>query len=94
LTVVSATSAPPFQPLRHQRNVLPRFSNKLWTALRDKHFQPQTGSIYLWISFALCPFAHKSRTTERCSWTVHPSSTVAILITETRLWTCACASAS
>jgi hypothetical protein len=34
LTLVSATSAPPFQPLSHQRNVF----HKGWTALRDRHF--------------------------------------------------------
>jgi hypothetical protein len=35
-TVVSATSAPPFQPLRHRET----FYIQLWTALRDKHFPP------------------------------------------------------
>jgi hypothetical protein len=33
-------------------------------------------------------------TTERCSLVVHSSSTVAILTTETSLWTCSCASAT
>jgi hypothetical protein len=36
------------------------------------------------------PFAHKKRTTERRCWLVHSSSTVAILTTETSLWTSAC----
>jgi hypothetical protein len=35
----------------------------------------------------------KKRTTKHCSSVVHPSRTVAILTTETSLWTCACASA-
>jgi hypothetical protein len=54
-TVVSATSAPPFQPLRHQRNV--------WHAVVNR-FKRQTLptvkriNISLWISFALSPFAH------------------------------------
>jgi hypothetical protein len=34
LTVVSATSAPTVQPLRHQRNVF----RQIGTAMRDKHF--------------------------------------------------------
>jgi hypothetical protein len=36
----------------------------------------------------------KNRTTQRCSSLVYPSSTVAILTTETSLWTCSCASAT
>jgi hypothetical protein len=36
LSVISATSAPPFQPLRHQRNVC----HQGGTVLRDKHFPP------------------------------------------------------
>jgi hypothetical protein len=50
-------------------------------------------NISLWISYTLSPFAHKKRTTERCSSVVH-SSTVAILTTKTSLWTCTCASAT
>jgi hypothetical protein len=61
LTVVSAISAPPFQHLRHQRNVC----HQGGTALRDKHFPPQTRNTYLSISFALSPFAHKKSTSER-----------------------------
>jgi hypothetical protein len=71
---------------------LPRFSHQLWTALRDKHFPPQTGNISLWISFTLSHFAHKNALTERCSSVVHSSSTVAILTIKISLWTCACAS--
>jgi hypothetical protein len=58
LTVVTATSAPPFQ---HQRNICHRygnFSTQLWTSLRDKHFPLQTEHIYLWMSFASSPFTH------------------------------------
>jgi hypothetical protein len=69
------------QPLPHFRfnlflisKSLPRFSTKLWIALRDKHFPPQTGNISLWKSFALRPFAPKKRTTERCSSIVHPQA--------------------
>jgi hypothetical protein len=36
----------------------------------------------------------KKRTTGRCSSVLHSSSTVAILTTETSIWTCACASAT
>jgi hypothetical protein len=35
----------------------------------------------------LSPFAHKRRTTECCSLVVYTSSAVAILTTETSLWT-------
>jgi hypothetical protein len=42
LTVVSATSAPPFQPLRHQRNVCPpvvtRVTRQTLPAVNRKHF--------------------------------------------------------
>jgi hypothetical protein len=41
----------------HQRNVC----HQLWTALCGKHSLPQTGSISLWMSFALSPFAHKKK---------------------------------
>jgi hypothetical protein len=68
--------------------LLPCFSTQLWNALRNKHFLPWSWNISLWISFALSPFAHRKRTTERCSSVVQTSSTVAVLTTETNLWTC------
>jgi hypothetical protein len=40
------------------------FSTHLWIALQDKHLRQYTGSISLWISFALSPFAHKKDKTE------------------------------
>jgi hypothetical protein len=51
---------------------------QLWIALRYKHFPPQTENIYLWISFALRPFAHRKRTTGLCSSVLYFSSTVVI----------------
>jgi hypothetical protein len=58
LNVVSATSAPSFQPLRHQRNVchpvVKRFTRQTLPTV--------TAIISLWISFALSPFAHKKPT--------------------------------
>jgi hypothetical protein len=54
LTVVSATSAPPFQPLRHQRNVcdstVNRFTRQTLSTINRKHF---------FISFAQ-PFCQKN----------------------------------
>jgi hypothetical protein len=84
------------QPLPHLRfNVFvisETTVTQLWRALRDKHFPPQTGNVSLWISSALSLFAHEKRPTkERCSSVEHPWSTVAILTTETSLWTCGCA---
>jgi hypothetical protein len=76
------------QPLPHPRFNLvisETFAIKLWTALLDKHFQPYTGSISIWIFFALSPFAHKKRTRQLWSSVVYPSSTVAISTTKTSL---------
>jgi hypothetical protein len=42
----------------------------------------------------LSPFAHKTRASEFSSSVVYPSSTIAILTTETSLWTWARASAT
>jgi hypothetical protein len=64
----SATSAPLFQPLCHQRNVC----SQGVTTLCDEHFPTTTPNIYLWISFALSPFVHEKCTTEHCSAVVHP----------------------
>jgi hypothetical protein len=60
LIVVSATSAPPFQPLRHQRNVcqpaVNRFTRQTLPTANRKHS--------LWTSFAMSPAVHKRSTTE------------------------------
>jgi hypothetical protein len=78
-TVVSATSAPPFQLLRHKR--------KVWRQVVNR-FTPQTllnvnRKISFWISFELSPFVNKKNSQQN-----------AIMTTETSLWTCACASAT
>jgi hypothetical protein len=91
LTIVSATSAPLFQPLRHQQNVYhvswpscEPLNRRTLPTVNNKHF--------LWISFALSPFAHKKTTIERCSSVLYSLGTVAIVTTNTSLWTCACGS--
>jgi hypothetical protein len=58
------------QPLPHLRFNLFAISEtlattRLWTALLDKHYAPQTGNISLWISFALSPFTQKKKTHNR-----------------------------
>jgi hypothetical protein len=89
LTVVSATFAPPFQPLRHQRNVyhpvVNRFTRQTLPTINRKHF----------FMNILCieSFWPQKHTTERRSSVVYSSSKVAILTTETSLRTCACTSA-
>jgi hypothetical protein len=50
--------------------------------------------LFLLISFALSPLAHKTSTRELCCSVVYYSSMVVILTTETSLWRCACASAT
>jgi hypothetical protein len=91
LTVVSAISACPFQPLRHLRNAchpgVNCFTRQTLPIVNRKHFLMNIlciGSLY----------STKKLTRECCSWVVYSSSTVAILTTETSLWTCACASAT
>jgi hypothetical protein len=85
LTVVSTTYAPPFQTLRDRRNVchpdVNRFTQQTLPTVYRKHFFMNI--------FCICP---QKRTTERYSSIVHSSSTVAILTTETNLWTCVCVS--
>jgi hypothetical protein len=82
LTVVSATSAPPFQPLRHQRNVchpvVNRFTRQTLPTINMKHFLMNILCIE-----SFCP---QKRTTVHCSSVVNSSNTVAILTTETSLW--------
>jgi hypothetical protein len=89
LTVFSATSTPPFQPLRHQRNishpVVNCFKRQTLLTLNRKHFFMNVICIE---SF----YAHKKGTAERCSSVIHSLSMVAIFTTETSLRTCACAS--
>jgi hypothetical protein len=58
------------------------FAAQAWITLRDKHFPPQKEHISIWISFALWPFAHKTRTTECCYSLIHTSSTGTILTTK------------
>jgi hypothetical protein len=76
-TVVSAISTPPFQPLRHQRNiyhpVVNHFTRQTLLTINTKHF----------FMNILC-----------CSLVVKSSNTVAILTTETSLWTCTYMSAT
>jgi hypothetical protein len=64
-----------------------RFTRQTLLTVNRKHF-------FMNILFieSLCP--QKKRTTERCSSTVHSSSMVAILTTETSPWTYACTSAT
>jgi hypothetical protein len=79
----SATSTPPFQPLRHQRNVCHPVVNRF-----TRHTLPTVISKHFFMNI-LCfePFAHKKKkeTTELCSLVVHSSSTVAILTNATSL---------
>jgi hypothetical protein len=69
----SATSTPPFQPLRNQRNVCHTLVNRF-----TRQTLP-TGNISLWISLT---WSHKNRAIERCSSVIHSSNTVNILTTE------------
>jgi hypothetical protein len=72
LTVVSATSASPFQPLRHQRNscdaVLKSFTRQTLPTVNRKHF-----SANIICMEAFCP---QIRAIERCSSVIYSSSTV------------------
>jgi hypothetical protein len=73
-SVVLATSAPPFQPLPHQRNichpVANRFTQQTLPTVNRKHFFKNI----LYIE-SFCP---QKTHTESCSSLVHSSSTVAI----------------
>jgi hypothetical protein len=89
LAVVSATVAPPFQPLRHLRDVchavVNSFTRQTLLTVNRKHA----------FMNIICSFAHKERTTESCSLLrVVYSSDTTILIIETSLWACAWASAT
>jgi hypothetical protein len=90
LSVVPATSAPPFQPLCHQRNVCHPFMNCLmWKTL------PTINRKYFFFNIlcnkSFCPQKNAQQNT--ALWYYTPHSMVAILTTETSPWTCACASA-
>jgi hypothetical protein len=89
LLIVSATSAPPFQPLRHQRKVCHPVLNRF-----TRHTLPTVNRKYFFMNILCIEFFCSQRTIERCSSAVHSSSTVAFLATETSLWRCACASAT
>jgi hypothetical protein len=59
LTVFSATSAPPFQPLRHQGNVC-QVSRPSCEPLHATNTSHRTQETFLYeYSFALSPFVHK-----------------------------------
>jgi hypothetical protein len=89
LKVVLATSAPPFEPLPQQRNVchpvVNRFTRQALPAVNRRHFFMNI----LCIEFF---FTTRKWRTELSFLVVHFSSTIAILTTETSIWTCACAS--
>jgi hypothetical protein len=59
------------------------FLFQLWTALRDKHLQLQTGNIYLWLSFALSFFCPRKTHNTTLLFSVTLLKHVAILTTET-----------
>jgi hypothetical protein len=86
LTVVSATSALPFQTLRHQWNVchhvVNRFTRQTLSTINRKHF-----FMNILCSESFCPQKTHNRTLLFGSII---SSTVAILTTETIPWTCVC----
>jgi hypothetical protein len=90
LTFVSATSAPPFQPLRHQQNVchpvMNRFTRTTLPTVNRKHF----------FMYILCieSFCSERPHKQRWSSIVYSSSRVTTLTTKTSLWTWACESAT
>jgi hypothetical protein len=82
-TVLSATFAPPCQPLRHQRNVGHPDVNRFM-----RQTLPTVNRNYFFMNI-LCieSFCPQKRTTERCSSVLHSSSMVTILTTKTSFWT-------
>jgi hypothetical protein len=87
-----------YQPLSHLvghhlrlSNVLERISWPYCEPLYATDTSHRKHDTFLLTSFAISLSVHKSAT-ERSSSVLHSSSTVAILTTETSLWTCACAS--
>jgi hypothetical protein len=62
LAVVSATSAPPFQPLRHQRNVCHAVVNRF-----TRQTVPTVNRKKILISLALSPSAHKRHTNQNAA---------------------------
>jgi hypothetical protein len=90
LAVVSATSVPSFQPLC-QTFQGGNFLTQLWTALHDKHLDHKQET-FLYenpLHWVLLSTHKKKHITEYCFVVIHSSSTVAILTTETILWSCA-----
>jgi hypothetical protein len=90
LTVVSATCVPLFQRHR-QRNVCHPVLNS-FIATNTSH-RKQKKFLYEYPLHGVLLLTRK-RTARRCSSVIYSSSTVAILSTETSLWTCTCASAT
>jgi hypothetical protein len=84
LTVISATSAPRFQPV-----ISETFATKaeLLYPTNTSHRKQETFLYEYSLHWVLLP-TKKRRTTERCSSVIHSSSTVAILTTETSLLDC------
>jgi hypothetical protein len=91
LAIVLATSAPRRASSTTSKCPSENFSTKLSTALGDRYF---TGNRTHFFMNTLCIdyLAHRKRTTELCSSVAYSSRTVAILITETSLWTWECPS--
>jgi hypothetical protein len=71
----------PFQPLLHQRNICHPTVKRF-----KRHTLPTVNRKYFFMNI-LCieTFFSQKRTTERCSFIAHPSSTAAILTTKTSL---------
>jgi hypothetical protein len=93
--VASATSAPPFLHLRLS-NVLERISQSSCEPLyatNTAHRKQETFFMNILCIKSFCPQKRKPQQ-NRCSSVLHSSSMVAILTTETSLWTCVCASAT
>jgi hypothetical protein len=96
LTVVSANSTLLFHHLQ-LLNVLGRISQHSCEPLyvtNTFHSKQETFLYKYPLHWVLLPTKKKKRTTELCSSVLHTSSTVAILTTETCLWTFTCASAT
>jgi hypothetical protein len=93
LTIISTTSAPQFQPLRHQRNVCHQggFIADQTDATGTPNHKQDTFIYECPLHWVFLPT--KKLTTERCSLVVH-SSTVEISTAQTSSWTCACSSAT
>jgi hypothetical protein len=90
-TIASYTSAPPFQPLLHHRNVFHPVTNRF-----TRQTLPTVNRKYFFVNI-LCIESfgpQKKRTSDPSSLVVHTWSTIAILTTETSFWMCPWASAT